>query len=163
MTLSVWICQKHCSRWSGWLSHETSARCGAGALQSFCFIGSRICIVQLYSLNVTENQETVSIGRQWVITFLGLEVSCWLVHKIRFILSKGYTVLQTKSPSFVLWLLGSILETAAMFNRIWSVRLIVCKLSQRFCISWLIVGDGVSCCGKGRAGSVTEQGRCGHA
>lgn len=68
-----------------------------------------------------------------------------------------------QSLCFLLRLHGPICEAAAMFNRIWSVRLKVCDWSQRFCIGWLIVGDGVSCCGKGLAGSITAQGRCGHA
>lgn len=48
---------------------------------------------------------------------------------------------------------------AAMFNKIRSARLELCNQTQRFCISWLTIGDGVSCFGMGHADLITAPGR----
>lgn len=64
---------------------------------------------------------------------------------------------------FTFRLHGPICEFASMFNKIRSLSLRICDWRQTLCIGWLIVGDGVSCCRKGHAGSIAARGHCGHA
>lgn len=131
--------------------------------------GARIHIAQSYRLKVPDGEPRICLD--WLI-FLSLELSCWLGLTVRLVWPLEYKVLSTYEPGlcrirqsscFLLRLHRPICKVLAMFNKIWSVRLKVCNQSQRFCISWLSIGDGVSCCGKGHADSITALGRCGHA
>lgn len=144
--------------------------------QSACFWcrGPR-CSISADWKYLTENQESVAIGRYRAVMFLLLEVSPSLaalessdpfdhLDATRlWTLEPGPSAELGNTYVFCYVSIGRAAKHAAMFNKIRSVRLKRCNQRQRFCISWLTIGDGVSCFGKGHDDSITAPGRCGHA
>lgn len=166
--------------WSGWLSSKTPTPCSAGALWYSKFhlkasvFDARICITQSYRLKVPDGEPrscldwlfaSNNVPRFGSVLLDGSRCEIRLATGVHSLINLRTETLHSirQSLCFVLCLHGPIHKSAAMFNRIRSARLKVCDRSQRFYIGWLIVGDGVSCCGKGHAGSITTQGHCGHA
>lgn len=131
--------------------------------QSFYFFAARFYIKRL-PLKATESQQAVLIGLHSDVAprFRGVPLavtSIWGEPCCK----PTFSIALDKICVLCYISVGSFVKLASMFDKIRSPRLRICDWSQGFCIGWLIVGDGVSCCGKGHAGSITAQGRCGHA